>query len=464
MSKWMPQIEDRKGPRYLAIADAIGEAIRDASLKPEERLATHRDMAYHLGVTVGTVTRAYAEAVRRGYVVGEVGRGTYVKPDEDVEAQLVIPYKTDPNLYDFSLNFQSESERVELLRKSLMVLAQDPGIGALMRYQSEQGMEHHREAFAFWAGAHGVEANPDQIIVSSGVQHAIMVSLMAVSRPGDVVLCEEYTYHNVKTIANQQGLKLQGLAMDEDGIVPEKFEEAVVQSGARVLYCMPSYQNPTGVNMPLSRRKEIAAIAKKYGVWVLEDDIYGFLHEDPSQQTPLAKLLPDQTFYLNGASKCVTPGIRVGFIHAPKQMVQKVAGCVRLQSWMIAPLNAELVYRWYRDGTITDLMAWHRQEAADRQAYVKKYIKGGDLLMADRAYHAWFRLPEPWTADMFCLRAREQNVAIMPAHIFHVGKKRPEEAVRICFGAPPTHENLEEGMKRLGALIEDDSLAFHSIM
>ena len=464
MSQWMPEIEHRKGPRYLAIADAIGEAIREGTLKSEERLPTHRDMAYELGVTVGTVSRAYAEAVRRDYVIGEVGRGTYVKPDEDVSPQLVIPYTTDPNVYDFSLNFQSEGERVSLLRKTLMVLAQDPGVGALMRYQSEQGMEHHREAFARWATDHGVPSDASQIVISSGVQHAIMVSLMAIGRPGDVMLCEEYTYHNVKTIANQQGLKMQGLPMDGKGIIPEKFEEAVVQTGARILYCMPNYQNPTGIYMTLDRRKEIAAIAQKYGVWILEDDIYGFLNIDPSAQTPFAALLPEQTFYLNGASKCVSPGIRVGFIHAPKQMVQKVASCVRLGSWMIAPLNVELVYRWYEDGTMTGLMTWHRVEANARQDIMKKYLLKGELMVCDRAYHAWLRLPEPWTADMFCLKAREHNVAIMPAHIFHVGKRRPEEAVRICFGAAPNHENLEEGMKRLGALLEDDSQAFHSII
>lgn len=464
MSQWMPQIEDRKGPRYLAIADAIGEAIRQGELKPEERLPTHRDMAYHLGVTVGTVTRAYAEAVRRGYVVGEVGRGTYVKPDHEPENPFHIPYDIDPDIYDFSLNFPAEGERVGLLRKALMVLAQDPGLGALMRYQSEQGMLHHRQSLAKWAAYHGAPNDAGRIVVSNGVQHAMTLSLMALSRAGDTLLCEEYSYPGIKTLATQLGLKMNGVAMDEEGLIPEKLEEAIVQTGARILYCMPNFQNPTSVIMPFSRRKEIAEMARKYGVWIIEDDIYGFLHDKPEAQIPFASLLPEQTFYLNGASKCISPGIRVGFVLAPKQKVQTVAACVRLSSWMSAPLNVELASRWIEDGTVFELMEWHRLEADRRRALMHQHLEKQDIISSGHSYHSWLRLPEPWKADIFALRARERDVSIMPAQVFHVGKGIPENAVRICYGAPPNLENVNEGMKRLGELISEEIHAFHSVI
>ncbi|SCA57807.1 GntR family transcriptional regulator [Candidatus Terasakiella magnetica] len=464
MSGWVPQIEDRRGPRYLAIADAIGEAIRDGSLQPEERLPTHRDLAYDLGVTVGTVSRAYAEAVRRDYVIGEVGRGTYVKPENEPDNPFHIPYDVEPDIYDFSLNFPAEEGRVELLSKALMGVAQDPGLGALMRYQSEQGMEHHRQAMAKWAAHHGAPNDPERIVVSNGVQHAMTLSLMALSKAGDTLLCEEYSYPGIKTLATQLGLKMQGLPMDGEGIIPEKLEEAIVQTGARMLYCMPNFQNPTNVVMGLDRRKEIALIAKKYGVWIIEDDIYGFLHDDPSAHTPFASLLPEQTFYLNGASKCVSPGVRVGFVLAPKQKVSTVAACMRLSSWMAAPLNVELTARWIEDGTVFDLMEWHRGEAQSRQAVMNKALQGQDFLSLQGTYHAWLRLPAPWSAEMFCLRARERDVSILPAHVFHIGKKQPENAVRICYGSPPNLDHVEEGMSRLATLLSEEIHAFHNVM
>ncbi|MDV7338984.1 PLP-dependent aminotransferase family protein [Terasakiella sp. A23] len=464
MTKWMPLIEDRKGPRYLAIADAIGDAIRDGGLKPDERLPTHRDLAYDLGVTVGTVSRAYAEAVRRGYVTGEVGRGTYVKKDEGTGNPFHIPYDINPEGYDFSLNFPAEGERVEYLRRSLMVVAQDAGLGALMRYQSEHGMEHHRKSFAKWAAFHGAPQDADRIVVSNGVQHGMTLSLMSLARAGDTLLCEEYSYPGIKTLATQLGLKMNGIPMDEKGLIPEKLEAAIIQTGARILYCMPNYQNPTSIIMPHERRLEIAAIAKKYSVWIIEDDIYGFLHEDPSSLTPFASLLPDQTFYLNGASKCVSPGIRVGFVLAPASKVKTVAACMRLSNWMAAPLNVEVTCRWIEDGLIFEMMEWHREEAIRRQELVMENLKGQTIGSTKRSYHSWLYLPEPWTPDMFCLRAREREVSILPASVFYTGKATPKNAVRICYGAPPNLENVEEGMKRLGQLIHEEIHAFHNVM
>ncbi|WP_419797529.1 MAG: PLP-dependent aminotransferase family protein [Terasakiella sp.] len=465
MTQWKPQIDHRKGPRYLAIADAIGEAIREGNLKTEERLPTHRDLAYELGVTVGTVSRAYAEAVRRDYVVGEVGRGTYVKPSiDEPDMPFHIPDNLDPNLIDFSMNIHTEGEGVEILRRALMVLAQAPGLGALMRYQAEQGMEHHRVSMAKWAQMHGAPYDPDRIVVSCGVQHAMTLALMSLVKAGDTLLCEEYSYPGIKTLSTQLGVKMQGLPMDEYGLIPERLEEAVINTGARVLYCMPNYQNPTSATMNLQRRRDIAAIAQRHGLWIVEDDIYGFLHEEPGKFPPFASLLPEQTFYLNGASKSVSPGLRVGYVLAPKKKVPTVAACVRLSNWMVPPLNVELMSRWIEDGTAEYFMDWHRKEAAVRQEIMLEHITRGTLHRAPNTYHTWLELPKPWTAEMFCLRARERDVSIMPAHVFYIGKGTPLNAVRICFGAPPTREMVEDGMSSLAQLLSEEIHAFHNVM
>lgn len=464
MTIWSPQIENRKGPRYLAIADAIGEAIREGELQPDERLPTHRDLAYQLGVTVGTVSRAYAEAVRRDLVIGEVGRGTYVKPLGEANNPFHIPYDVRTDIYDFGLNFPAEGNRVDKLRQSLMTLAQDPGLGALMRYQSERGMPHHREAMAKWARHHNVPAHADNIVISNGVQHAMTLSLMTLCKAGDTLLTEEYSYPGIKTLASQLGLKMLGLRMDEKGLIPASLEEAVQTTNGRVLYLMPNYQNPTSICMPLDRRKEIADIAKKYGVWIVEDDIYGFLSEDVQSLTPLASLVPEQTFYLNGSSKSVSPGLRVGFVHAPSQKVDTVAACMRLSCWMAAPLNVEIAYRWIEDGSGFELMRWHRDEAIARQALMNKHLAGFDVLSTKGSYHSWWRLPDPWTAQVFAQKAMERNVAIMPSQVFAVGRKPQDEAVRLCFGAIQERQMVDGGVAILKELVSEEVHAFHSVI
>jgi len=464
MTNWLPSIDQSKGPRYLAIADAIADAIGTGELKPEGRLPTHRDLAYHLGVTVGTVSRAYAEAVRRDLVTGEVGRGTYVRPDEVKAAQFRIPYKAEPDTFDFALNYQAAASREDYLRSSLMSLAQDPGLVAVMHYQSEKGMEHHRRSLAKWAASYGVPEDYERIVISNGVQHAMQLSLTAVCKAGDTVLCEEYSYPGIKGLAAQSGLKLHGIPMDENGLIPEKFEEAIVSTGSRVLYFMPNFQNPTGVHMSSARRRDIAAIAERHKVWLIEDDIYGFLAENPKKNVSFAALLPDQTFYLNGASKCIAPGLRVGFIVAPESHVDMVAACMRMSSWMASPLNVEICTRWIEDGTAEKVIESSRIESRLRQSILRKYMGKYELNGATGAYHDWLILPKPWRADTFCMRARERNVSILPAHVFHTGKKEPVNAVRICYGAPPTADHVEEGMKRLFQLINEEIHAYHSVM
>lgn len=464
MTQWKPDINHRKGPRYLAIAEAIGEAVRTGALLENEQLPTHRDLAYQLGVTVGTVSRAYAEAVRRDYVVGEVGRGTYVRPSGAERGTFPIPYQVDPTLIDFSLNFPAEGARVELLREGLMAVAQDEGLGALLRYQSEQGMPHHRQSFAKWAGYHGAPEDPERVVMTCGVQHGMALALMVLTHSGDGVMSDTYCYAGIKALASQNGLKLHGLERDDDGILPESLERTAQQTGAKILYCMPNYQNPSSITMPKARREALADVARRLGIWIIEDDIYGFLHDNPSDHVPFAQLLPQQTFYLNGASKCIGPGIRVGFMVVPQDKVKVTSSCVRLSSWMVAPLNVELLHRWIEDGTVFDQMIWHRHEAEARRQIVIEQIGQHPFMAAPRTYHGWLTLPDHWEAERFCLRAREQNVAVIPASVFQVGRGASENAVRLCYGAPNSQAQVKQGAEILGVLLEEDVNFYRAVM
>jgi DNA-binding transcriptional MocR family regulator len=464
MSQWTPVIDHKKGPRYLAIADEIGQAIECGDLKAGEKLPTHRDLAYDLGVTVGTVSRAYNEAVRRGYVIGEVGRGTYVKGDVDDDIGFQIPDQLTDGSINFSMNFPCEVESVEHFRRALMIISQDPGIGALMRYQSHQGMRHHREALAKLAQWQGAPYAPERIVMSNGVQNAMTLSLMSLMKAGDTLLCEEYSYPGIKMLATQLGVKMQGVGMDEHGIIPERLEEAIIQTGAKVIYCMPSCHNPTNVTMPLKRRQAIVNVAKRHGLWIIEDDIYGFLHDGDDDIVPFAQLLPEQTLYLNGASKCLSPGLRVGFVMAPESKLQTLCGCVQLSNWMVAPLNGEITARWIEDGTAEHLIRWHREEAARRQEIVRKYLPAELLHTSKQSYHSWLEMPKHWSPDMFCLRAGERGVSVIASHTFYVGRHTPINAIRICFGAPHELETVERGMQILGALLNEELPAFQSVM
>ena len=293
MTIWQPSIGNRNGPRYLAIADALAEDVTAGVLEPGTRLPTHRDLAYRLGVTVGTVSRAYAEADRRGLISGEVGRGTFVG-NHSKASRLAVPSEESNGVVDLSLNLPAYTSGDIELSRTLAEISRDGGLLPLLDYQPDVGLPHHRVAGAEWLAHLGVPAEANRIIVTNGAQHGMAVTFLAVARPGDVVLTEALTYPGMKELANQFGLRLHGVAMDGEGMRTDAFAEACRTLAPKALYTTPTLQNPTAVLMGEQRRREIVAIAREHNVTIVEDDVYGFLlgNERPPA---MAELAPDIT-------------------------------------------------------------------------------------------------------------------------------------------------------------------------
>ena len=433
-------------------------------LQGGERLPTHRDLAHHLKVTVGTVTRAYAEAERRGLVVGEVGRGTYVRghSEEIRKGCFSIPEGDEPNVVDLSLNHPAEGDNWIRLGAVLSAIARDAASSSLLRYQPAAGMSQHRAAAAAWLTRNGLQSGGEEVVICNGVQHGMTVVLATLCRPGDTILTEDVTYPGIKPLAGLLHLKLKGLAIDEEGLRPDGLEAACRGGGAKVLYCMPSYHNPTSAFMSETRREEIAAVARKHSMFVVEDDVYGFL--DYGSSPPLAALLPDQTFYLASASKCMAPGLRVGFVRAPRGMTENIAAAVRTTGWMASPISAEIMSRWIKDGTADQFVDWHRREARARQSIAQRLLKGLDYQATAGSYHLWLSLPPPWNAGDFALESRTRGAAVIPAEIFAVGQTHPPHAVRICLGPPRDRQRLETGLRIIADLIAEHPSPQLSVM
>ncbi|HYS25196.1 MAG TPA: PLP-dependent aminotransferase family protein, partial [Vicinamibacterales bacterium] len=246
MTMWLPNLEGRRGPVYRRIADAIDEDVQKGSLRAGARLPPHRDMADHLGVTVTTVTRAYTEASRRGLISGHVGRGTFIRGQE-IEDE-------SSNGIDLSINILMPDKEVAALEPRMFQRRVLPWT-ELLGYVPTPGHRRHRQAMAEWLAVMGTPASPDRIILTTGAQHALLVALMATTRPGDTVLAEELTYSGMKDLARQSHLKLRGIPMDAEGLRVDALESACRSAKARVLYCMPRLQNPTSAVMSERRRR-----------------------------------------------------------------------------------------------------------------------------------------------------------------------------------------------------------------
>jgi DNA-binding transcriptional MocR family regulator len=257
----------------------------------------------------------------------------------------------------------------------------------------------------------------------------------------------------MKAIASLLHLQLRGLPLDGDGLIPEAFEAACRDGSPRALYCMPTLHNPTGRTMPLGRRQAIVEIAARYDVALIEDDVYGFLPDDPLP--PLAALAPAGAYYITSTSKSMAPGLRVGYVAAPESRVDRVAAVIRASTWLIAPLLAELASDWIERGEADAMVAWKREETAARHAAAVQILGRWLPSGSHRSFHLWLPLPEPWRTEEFVSQARALNVVVSPSEEFVVGRESAPHAVRVCLGATSSRARLEEGLTRLADLLDE---------
>ena len=451
MTKWLPDLDDLAGPRYVAIADALAADISTGRLTPGARLPTHRDLAWDLKVTVGTVSRAYAEAERRGLIYGEVGRGTYVR--ERTPVTLPAEGGAGRNYIDLAYNFPPLSEALPVLSDTLAEVARDGDLADLMAYQLDPGRRRHRAAAAAWMASFGVPAEAEDLVLTFGAQNAMLVTTMALAGPGATILTEELTYYGIKTIAAHLNLRVHGVALDEHGLIPDALDAACRSSGAKFLYCIPTLQNPTASVMPEARRRDIVAIAKRHDMTIVEDGVYGFLPEHAPP--PLVALAPELTVYIASLSKFAGPGLRLGFLRASPDAVRAITTALRASSLVAPGFLAEVGARLIERGEARRLALWQRAEARRRQRAAARLLPKALVSTHPEAFHLWLELPEPWRREIFAAEARERGVGVGSAEVFAVGRGPVPHAVRLCLQASASTAEVERGLAILTDMLSE---------
>lgn len=435
MTIWSPRLPEAGGPIYGRIADALERDVRAGMLVAGSRLPTHRELARELGITSVTVTRGYAEAARRGLVESSTGRGTFVRAARR-DAAVATDIDLSTNTVHTLLPFPSPAM---LQRAGAMLVSGTYAVGI--------GTERHRAAGAAWVGR---RTDPARVVVTAGTQHALFLALAATTRPGDTIFTEALTYHGAKAVAALLHLRLQPLPLDRYGVLPDALERAARARTAKVLYTIPSIHNPTAIVMPEKRRRELAAVAERHGLTVIEDDVSGFLLE--KTPLPIAAFAPGRTIFITGLGKAIAAGLRVGYLVAPDAILPRVQSALAASVLFGSPVVAELAATWIEDGTASKVVEQKRAEIALRQRVAKRILgsAGGD----PRSLHLWMELPRRWTADAFVEEARRRHVRIASASTFAVTPEVPR-AVRISIGAPPSVADLEAALHVIAGIREE---------
>jgi len=440
---WLPRLVRQGGPRFLQIADALQAAVAGGSLKPGDRLPPQRHLAAQLDVDLTTVTRAYDEARRRHLLEGRGARGTYVAAPK-VELTSVL---------DLSMNTPPPPEGVDfddLLKQGLSQVLMRSDAELLMTYHLGGGSDSDRKAGAHWLAPMFGALDAGEVVVCPGAQAAIAALMLALTEPGDVILAEPVSYPGLRAAATQFGRRIIAVEADQYGMVPEKLEQACRQHQPGLVYLNPTLQNPTAITMGERRRQEIASIARRCRVRLVEDDPYWLLADAPPP--PIATWAPEQVYYISTLSKCLTPGLRVAFvlIRDPHER-ERFLVALRSFALMVAPLTAALATQWILDGSADGLMEGVRKEARLRHRMARD-ILAGRYGGAGDGLHVWLELPGYWSSAQLARAADNEGIAVTPAEAFATGSDSVN-AIRISLGSIKDRARLKAGLQRLSHLL-----------
>lgn len=449
----MPSISPASGgttPRYLAIAADLEQAILSGQLAPGEKLVPHRVMAKRLGVTTGTVSRAYTTLERQGLASARVGDGTYVRNlDTSAEDADAGPAASQ---IDLAHNIATPTGEAQALQRAMAALAQDPQqLARVLKYQPETGATHHRMAGAAWLKRFGTSGAWGRVMVTHGAQHALAGVLRTIAHPGDTLLTESLSYPGMLALARSMRLQVVGLEMDAQGLLPDALERAAQTFNTKLLFCSPTLHNPTSSSMGMERREAIATVVRRRGLLLMEDVVHAAALERPPPA--ISTLAPNQSFLMSSFSKVMAPGLRVGYLEASAQWLDKVAGSIRADCWMVAPLMPEIATRWLETGEAETLIALQRQHIAERLAIARHSLSGVGMRWAADYPHIWLPLPEPWRADQYAATLRQAGVLVRTMDHFAVGRSPAPHAVRISLNAAASPEQLRSGLQTVVAVL-----------
>ncbi|WP_106476122.1 aminotransferase-like domain-containing protein [Phytohalomonas tamaricis] len=458
MTIWVPTLSD-EGPRYRALADAIDTAISSGRLSAGDRLPPQRRLADALGVTVGTVTRAYAEAERRGLLEARVGSGTYVRgARQDAARFSQLSDRASDDTIDLSLSLPPPSpERAAGLGRAMDAVRSDTVLlKAAIDYQPECGLAPHREVLAGWMTRLGLSVEADELIINQGGMHGIYLSLAALLAPGERFAAEALTYPGAISAAQQLGLKMTAVPFDEEGIDVAALARLHAQQPFRLVYLMPEQHNPSGAQLSEARRHALVELARARDFWLLED---GVLHLPEARRgTPLYRLAPERTIYLFSTSKILGGGLRSGVMRVPEALRTRLAAAIRAQSWMPPTLMASLVCQWIVSGDADRLLAWQSEEMNARFDLAQRWLDGFAWSGRRGGFHLWLPMPPGGRAASLIEQLGRQSVVVTSSEPFCVGSEPAPQAIRLCISAAHDRAALERALQCLREGLESPPL------
>jgi len=334
----------------------------------------------------------------------------------------------------------------------------------IMNYGGAQGEEPIRQQICEVMRVEGIDASPDDVVISCGSQQGLDLVTRTFVDPGDVILAEAPSYVGALGTFNSYQARVIHIACDEYGIIPEAFRAATHNARAnghrvKFLYTIPNFNNPSGILMSVERRREVLEIAKELDVLLVEDNPYGLLGIDQPPQPALRSMDADQVIYLGSFSKTFAPGFRVGWVLAPQTVLKKLV--LAQESATLCPpvfgqfAISEYLSNWDWMGQIEKFRDMYRERRDSMMRGLEDHMPPGTTwTRPGGGFFVWLTLPEGLDSDQMMGRATSHGVAYVPGAAFYAdGLGSRNIRLSYCF---PTAERIYEGTRRLGETLREE--------
>lgn len=449
---WKPNISNKKGPLYKVLADLLEEDIKNGVLKPGDKLPPQRELADFLDINLSTISRTFKLCEQKGLISGEIGRGTYISSDANVNSTLLNPANSK-NLIEMGAIYPPYEQNKYII-KFIENMLRQPNSDKFLEYSSPCGTLFQRSSGVKWLKNLNLNITEENILLASGGQNALCAVLSSLFQPGDRIGTDPLIYSGVKTLAKMLGIQLVPIMQKMNEMSPSALKNYCRNNELKGIYLIPDYQNPTTHSMSLKTRNEIVDIAKEYNLIIIEDGINSMLSEN--YITPIAALAPEQTIYISSISKVLCAGLRVSFIASPYIYQKTLESALYNINMMVSPFNAEIVHQLINSPIGDKIVKERREMVIERSNLTDAILNGFDILGDKYCNFRWLMLPEGWNGKIFEMCAKNAGVQVYCAERFAIGNAYVPAAIRISITAPKDLAELERGLNIIKSILQHD--------
>lgn len=375
----------------------------------------------------------------------------------------ILKFTADPEVISFAAgNPAPEAFPVDMIREiSAQMLLDDPI--ALLQYGITEGYPRLRELLKDRMEKQGCfDRDSEDLIITSGAQQVMELACKSLCDPGDTLICEAPSFIGSLNAFKSYNVNLVGVPMDDCGIDPALLEEALKKNpNTKLIYIIANFQNPTGKTTTLARRKEIYALAQKYNTMILEDNPYGDLRFSGEDLPCIKSLDTDgRVIYAGSFSKVLSPGIRVGYGIAPREVISKMVVCKQVSDVHTNNFGQMLAYNFMTkvdfDAHLAKLREIYRQKSSRMISGMEQHFsRKVTFTRPEGGLFLWCSLPEDCDMPGFCKRAvAEYKIAVVPGNAFMVSESDKTSSFRLNYSTP-TDADIDKGVEILGRLTKD---------